>query len=95
MWGVSVWEALIVVSQKWSFPTALSMIVGKTIVRKLETDFLGQKLQAYVDNPHLEGGQFACSVPLYFHLLKNLLYFPLLVLKGIYHYWKYILFQGA
>ena len=23
MWGVSLWEALILVSQKWSFPTAL------------------------------------------------------------------------
>ena len=23
MWWVSLWEALIVVSQKWSFPTAL------------------------------------------------------------------------
>ena len=23
MWGGSVWEALLVVSQKWSFPTAL------------------------------------------------------------------------
>ena len=25
-----------------------------------------------------------------FHLLKNMCYFPLLVLKGIYHYWKYV-----
>ena len=28
------------------------------------------------------------------HLLKNILYFPLLVLKGMYHYWE-IFFQGA
>ena len=26
-----------------------------------------------------------------FHLLKNVL-FPLLVLKGIYHYWKYVIY---
>ena len=31
-----------------------------------------------------------------FHLLKNILYFPLLVLKGIYDNWKYVYFlQGA
>ena len=29
-----------------------------------------------------------------FHLLKNICYFPLLVLKGIYHYWKYLFSQG-
>ena len=28
-------------------------------------------------------------------LLKNM-FFPLLILKGIYHYWKYVIFfQGA
>ena len=25
-----------------------------------------------------------------FHLLKNMFDFPLLVLKGMYHYWKYV-----
>ena len=31
-----------------------------------------------------------------FHLLKNVFYFPLLVLKGIYHYWKYVfIFSGG
>ena len=28
----------------------------------------------------------------FFHLVKNIVYFPLLVLKGIYHYWTYIFF---
>ena len=28
----------------------------------------------------------------HFHLLKNSVYFFLLVLKGIYHYWKYVYF---
>ena len=28
------------------------------------------------------------------HLVKNMLYFPLLVLKGIYHCWKYVYFFG-
>ena len=27
----------------------------------------------------------------FFHLLKNMFVFPLLVLKGIYHYCKYVL----
>ena len=27
------------------------------------------------------------------HFLKNILYFPLLVLKGIYHYWTYSCFS--
>ena len=36
--------------------------------------------------------------PAYFHLVKNMFYFPLLVLNGIYHYWTcffflHILFQ--
>ena len=31
-----------------------------------------------------------------FHLVTNMFYFPLLVLKGIYHYWKYVyFFQGT
>ena len=29
---------------------------------------------------------------MFFHFLKNSCYFPLLVLKGIYHYWKYVFF---
>ena len=34
----------------------------------------------------------AALAPLgFFHLLKNMCYFPLLVLKGVYHYWKYVL----
>ena len=28
-----------------------------------------------------------------FHLLKNICDFALLVLKGIYHYWKYVFFS--
>ena len=27
-----------------------------------------------------------------FHLVKNSVFVPLLVLKGIYHYWKYVIF---
>ena len=30
---------------------------------------------------------------LYIQLLKNMFCFPLLVLKGIYHYWKYCYFS--
>ena len=30
------------------------------------------------------------SLRIFFHLLKNVLDFPLLVLQGIYHYWKYV-----
>ena len=30
----------------------------------------------------------------YFRLLKSISYFPLLALKGIYHYWEYSLFFG-
>ena len=33
--------------------------------------------------------------PQYFHLFKNMCYLPLLVLKGIYHYWKYVYFSPA
>ena len=29
------------------------------------------------------------------HLLKNIIVFPLLVLKGIYHYWAYFCLQGS
>ena len=35
-WGVGLWEALFVVSQKWSFPTALFM----TVLGPFETMFL-------------------------------------------------------
>ena len=32
----------------------------------------------------------------FFHLVTNMCYFPLLVLKGIYHYWNYFYsFQGT
>ena len=31
----------------------------------------------------------------YFHLVKNMFYFPLVVLKGICHYWKYIFLRGT
>ena len=37
-----------------------------------------------------------CPAPGCFHLLKNLCLFSLLVLKGIYHYWKYsLIFPGV
>ena len=32
----------------------------------------------------------------FFHLVKNILYFPMLVLEGIYHYWIcFIFFRGT
>ena len=31
----------------------------------------------------------------FFHLVKNMFDFPLLVLKGIYHYWKYFNLSGG
>ena len=37
MWWVSLWEALIVVSQKWSFPTALVRSLSKISVAKDNT----------------------------------------------------------
>ena len=43
------------------------------------------------------GAGLGATQPLSFHLVKNMCYFPLLGLKGIYHYWKsysYCFFRG-
>ena len=48
---------------------------------------------AIADKPYARGRLRGLSWVCYFHLLKNTVYFPFVVLKAIYHYW--ILFSGV
>ena len=47
---------------------------------------------AWVSFPGFGGAELRCHRNITVHLLQAICYSPLLVLKGICHYWKYIVF---
>ena len=55
--GVSLWEALFVVSQKWSFPTALLYYAAEVNIRKHDSSRI--PLDLFLDLPRFCHGKLA------------------------------------